>query len=90
MTLKLSQTNFLLCKSQVVPLIQSLGVQNHLEAEGDGEPPKVIKSEDKEIPNPTYSTSLNNDSLLTTWLLGTSTEDILLDLDDTTTAFRVW
>ena len=70
----------------MVPLIRSLGVQNHLEDEG--EPPKVIKSDDKEIHNPAYSTW--HDDLLTTWLLGTITEDVLLDLDDTTTGFRVW
>ena len=87
-TLKLSQTNFLLWKSQVLPLIRTLGVQHHLE-EGD-EPAEMITKEDKETQNPAYTIWLNNDGLLTTWLLGTIEEEILLDLDENCYAHQVW
>ncbi|KAK1379294.1 hypothetical protein POM88_026038 [Heracleum sosnowskyi] len=90
-TLNLSQTNFLSWKSQVIPLIRSLGFQSHIE-EGI-EPPENIISEGKDSKkeiNPAYNTWLNNYGLLTTWLLGTIAEDVLFDLDDTTTAFCVW
>ena len=88
MTLKLSQTNFLLWKSQVLPLIRTLGVQHHLE-EGD-EPAEMIIKEDKETQNPAYTIWLNNDRLLTTWLLGTIEDEVLLDLDETCYAHQVW
>lgn len=46
--------------------------------------------EAKEQINPAYSTWVNNDGLLTTWLLGTITEEVLLDLEDTSSARNIW
>ena len=84
-TLKLNQTNFLLWKSQVLPLVR-LGIQHHFEK--GREPYLKITIDDKEANNPAYTTWLNNDGLLTTWLLGTIAEEFLLNLDDTSTAYR--
>ena len=48
-----------------------------------------ITSDGKEINNPAYKTQLNNDGLLTIWLLGTIIEEVLVDLDETTTTYQV-
>lgn len=87
-TLKLSKTNLLLWKSQIVPLVKSLGIYHHLE---DGSIPSPTRNSDQtEVVNPDYSIWFNNDGLLTTWLLGTITEEVLLDLEDTSSAYNVW
>ena len=49
-----------------------------------------ITADDKETINPAYTTWLNNDGLLTLWLLGTIAEEIFIDLDDTHTTYQVW
>ena len=50
----------------------------------------MITKEDKETQNPAYTIQLNNDGLLTTWLLGTIEEEVLLDLDENCYAHQVW
>lgn len=87
-TLKLSKSNLLLWKSQIVPLVKSLGVFNHLA--GVDIPLQTIKVDEKLEINPAYTVWTNNDGLLTTWLIGTISEEVLLDLEDASSAHNIW
>ena len=68
-------TNYLLWRSQILPLIKSLGLENHLT--DVGAPPEEIENENgmREV-NPSYAIQVNNDGLLMSWLMGLITKDI--------------
>ena len=63
-SIKLSTTNFLLWRLQIIPLIRSLGIHYHIAA--NERPAKEImnKKRDK-ISNPNYQIWVTNDGLLT-------------------------
>ena len=74
--IKLNPSNFLLWKSQVFPLVRSLGLMHHLV--GVGKPEAEMEDDDgKRVPNPKYETCVNNDGLLNSWLLGIMSEQVL-------------
>ncbi|XP_020099653.1 uncharacterized protein LOC109718063 [Ananas comosus] len=74
LSVKLSSSNFLLWKSQIYPLIRSAHLLHHIEEDA---PTKMILKGDKEEENPEYTIWINNDGLLTSWLLGTMAEEVL-------------
>lgn len=54
-------------------------------------PTKNITDQDgKKTPNPPYGTWLINDGLLTSWLLGVITEEILAMVEGTNLTHQVW
>ncbi|GKV27057.1 hypothetical protein SLEP1_g36265 [Rubroshorea leprosula] len=73
-SVKLSSANFLLWKSQIFPLIRSAQLIHHFEEEA---PAMRITKDGEEVPNPDHDVWLNNDGLLTSWLLGTMKEEAL-------------
>ena len=79
-SIKLNTTNFLLWRNQINPLVRSLGVLHHL---SNGEKPvEGLKGDDEgKCRNPDYQRWINNDGLLTSWLLGTMKEDVLSLID---------
>ena len=87
-SIKPNTTNFLLWRSQIIPLLRSLGVLHHLSNEE--KPAEELKGggEGKCL-NPNYQRWINNDGLLTSWLLGTIKEDVL-GLIDGETAYEIW
>ncbi|GKV50770.1 hypothetical protein SLEP1_g57465 [Rubroshorea leprosula] len=86
-SVKLSSSNFLLWKSQIFPLIRSAQLLQHLEEEA---PATTITKDGKEESNPDYDIWLNNDGLLTSWLLGTMNEEALSLVVSCDTAFQIW
>lgn len=88
-SLKVSSSNYLLWKSQVLPLVRSLGIENHLT---ENKPPeKEIKDKDGEATlNPSYVTWINNDGLLTSWLLGIISEEVLSMIEGMESVHQVW
>ncbi|GKV27238.1 hypothetical protein SLEP1_g36431 [Rubroshorea leprosula] len=86
-SVKLSSTNFLLWKSQIFPLIRSAQLIHHLEEEA---PVATISKGGKEELNPDYAIWLNNDGLLTSWLLGTMNEEALSLVVGCDSAFQIW
>ncbi|GKV21611.1 hypothetical protein SLEP1_g31573 [Rubroshorea leprosula] len=86
-SVKLSNTNSLLWKSQVFPVIRSAQLMNHLEEEA---PVMNITRNGKEETNPDYEVWLNNDRLLTNWLLGTMNEEALSLVVRCDTTSQIW
>ncbi|KAL5738660.1 hypothetical protein ACOSP7_031421 [Xanthoceras sorbifolium] len=88
-SIKLSITNFLMWRSQIILLVQSLGVYHHLTV--NEKPTAEIENEGKKVKNDHLQIWKTNDGLLTSWLLGTMKEDVLsLVMGETGTAFIVW
>ncbi|GLT52666.1 hypothetical protein SLA2020_259920 [Shorea laevis] len=87
-SVKLSSSNFLLWKSQIYPLIRSAQIMHHLEEEVA--PTMTVIKDEKEELNPEYEVWLNNDGLLTSWLLGTMNEEALSLVVGCDSAFQIW
>lgn len=88
-SIKLNTTNYLLWRSQVVPLVRSLGIEHHLLNDN---PPnsKIVDKEGTNTINPQYLTWLTNDGLLTSWLLGIISEKVLAMIEGLETTRQVW
>ncbi|GKV50876.1 hypothetical protein SLEP1_g57556 [Rubroshorea leprosula] len=71
----------------VFPLIQSSQLMHHLE---EGALAMTIIKDGKEVLNPDYELLVNNDGLLTSWLLGTMNEEALSLVVGCHTALKCW
>ncbi|KAL6350339.1 hypothetical protein AAG906_004288 [Vitis piasezkii] len=71
-SIKLNISNYLLWRSQVLPLVRSLGLLHHIT--NAGKPLELI----------------NNDGLLTSWLLGVITEEVLSLIVGIEFAYNTW
>ena len=88
-SIKLNMSNLLLWRSQVLPLVRSLGLIHHL-SENRHASEETMGTETKETHDQSIETWSHNDGLLTSWLLGLMTEEVMLLLDGTETAYDVW
>ncbi|KAF3641000.1 hypothetical protein FXO37_23218 [Capsicum annuum] len=87
-SLKLDSFNYLLRRSQIEPLIQSLDMAHHLIE--DSEPTKeIIKDGGKDDPNPNYIHWAKNDGLLKAWLLRNIETEVLISLENITSAYKI-
>ncbi|KAH9747507.1 hypothetical protein KPL70_004741 [Citrus sinensis] len=79
-----------LCISSILVIIFScLGLMHHLT--GVGKPEAEMEDDDgKSVPNPKYETWVNNDGLLTSWLLGIMSEEVLGMIVGAESAHQVW
>ena len=87
-SIKLTSNNYLLWKSQVLPLIKSLEMEHHIAK--DKTPTKMVTQDGKEIINLEFIRWMNNDGLLMTWLRGMMVEDVLSLIVEGQTACEVW
>ncbi|KAL9432747.1 hypothetical protein AB3S75_027714 [Citrus x aurantiifolia] len=88
-SIQLSPSNFLLWRSQVLPLARSLGVLHHL-TEKEKSTAEVVDESGDKVPNPKLDAWINNDSLLTSRLLGNMTEEVLGMVVGAESAYEVW
>ncbi|RVW77775.1 Retrovirus-related Pol polyprotein from transposon RE2 [Vitis vinifera] len=88
-SIKLNMSNLLLWRSQVLPLVRSLGLIHHL-SENRHASEETMGTETKETHDQSIETWSHNDGLLTSWLLGLMTEEVMLLLDGIETAYDVW
>lgn len=73
--IRLTSDNYLLWSSQILPLVNSLRLEQHIT---DVEtPPTVLKEEQTEKINPEFLVWKSNDCLLMTCLKGMMTEDVI-------------
>ncbi|KAK6145398.1 hypothetical protein DH2020_022218 [Rehmannia glutinosa] len=88
-SIKLSTTNFLVWKSQILPLIQSLGIEHHitnLQKPAD----EITDSDGKKTKNPKLDIWINNDGLLMSWLLSNMKEEVLNMIFGGDTTYSIW
>ncbi|XP_074575272.1 uncharacterized protein LOC141831767 [Curcuma longa] len=88
-SVKLSTTNYLMWRSQILSLARSLGVFHHLEKDG-WKPPAEIEKDGKKISNTTYASWSINDGLITSWLLSTMREDMQGSIEEIGSACSLW
>lgn len=86
-SVKLSNSNFLIQKLQIHPLIRSAQLLHHIE--GDM-PSKVVQRENKDAENPDYAIWINNYYFLTSWLLGTMSEEVHSLVIGCNTTRQIW
>ena len=73
----------------MLPLARSLGVLHHL-TEKEKPTAEVVDESGDKVPNPKLDAWINNDSLLTSWLLGNMTEEVLGMVIGEESAYEVW
>ena len=65
-SVKLTSQNYLVLKSQILPLLQNLDLEHYIN--DDRTPSNQVIIDGKEVNNPEFSNWKNNDGLLMTWL----------------------
>ena len=88
-SIKLNMSNLLFWRSQVLPLVRSLGLVHHL-SENRHASDETMGTETKETHDQSIETWSHNDGLLSSWLLGLMTAEVMLLLDGIETAYDVW
>lgn len=86
--MKLDSFNYLLWRSQMEPLIQSLDMAHHL-IEGHEPTKEITKDDGKIVPNPIYILWTKNDGLLKAWLLRKIETEVLISLEDISSAHKL-
>ncbi|KAH9666463.1 hypothetical protein KPL70_020649 [Citrus sinensis] len=88
-SIKLDNTNFLLWRSQVLPLVRSLGILHHIT---DAERPakEILLSDGEKAGNEDFTMWTNNDGLLTSWLLSLMTEEVMSGIVGVENAQQIW
>ncbi|KAH9648572.1 retrovirus-related pol polyprotein from transposon RE1 [Citrus sinensis] len=88
-SIKLDNTNFLLWRSQVLPLVRSLGILHHIT---DAERPakEILLSDGEKAGNEDFTMWINNDGLLTSWLLSLMTEEVMSGIVGVENAQQIW
>ncbi|KAF8401648.1 hypothetical protein HHK36_012594 [Tetracentron sinense] len=95
-SLRLTQTNYLLWRTQVTALIESQDMQGFLNGETLAPEPRIFTPDStdadgkKEIPNPNFIAWKLSDRLLRGWITGTLSEDVLGLVVGLDTAANVW
>lgn len=87
--MKLNSSNYLIWKAQILPLIQSLGVEGHLK----NAPPVevVLNDKDEAVPNnPAFTSWKDRDLLLRRWMTGTLSEEALYYVVGCNKARDIW
>lgn len=87
-SVKLSTTNYLMWRSQILSLARSLGVLHNLEKDGWKLAARIEK-DGKTFPNTAYATWTINDGLITSWLLSTIKEDMQGSIEEIGSAYTL-
>ena len=88
-SIKLSTSNFLLWKSQMLPLIRSLGLEHHITSTSKPDD-EITDSSGTKTKNPNAEQWILNDGLLTSWLLANMKEETLSMILGGDTAHYIW
>lgn len=92
-TVKLNDDNFLLWRLQVLTALQGHGLEKFIDPDAEI-PAEVIRSAEESsstlIMNPEFTNWKRQDKLITSWLLGSMSEEILSQMLECETAKEVW
>ena len=87
-TIKLSSSNYLLWKSQLLPLLKSQELLGHVD--GTLAPPPRFAPADSQMPNIKYLAWKNIDQRLLSLLLSSLTEEAMAEVVGLSTSREVW
>ncbi|KAG8479816.1 hypothetical protein CXB51_029314 [Gossypium anomalum] len=89
-TIKLTETNFLLWKHQLLFILEGYGLEGFVLGTVPT-PPSFISGDDAQlVENPTFLVHKKQDKFLASWLLSTVTDDILVHLTTVKTSLDIW
>ncbi|XP_022159146.1 uncharacterized protein LOC111025572 [Momordica charantia] len=92
-TIKLNDENFLLWRLQITTALQGHGLGKFIDPEAKI-PSEFVQSADESSsvpsPNPEFINWKRQDKLITSWLLGSMSEEILSQMLECETAQEVW
>ena len=88
-TIKLSSTNYLLWRNQILPLLNSQNLLGYIDGSLH-EPPESILSESISIPNPKHTIWKSEDQHLLILLLSSLTEEAMAEVLGLSTSHAVW
>jgi hypothetical protein len=92
-TIRLTKTNFLLWRAQLLPYLQSSKLIGNLDGTQVA-PEKTVAASPvagaEQIPNPTYENWYDQDQQLLSGLLSSMTEDVLRDVVTAKSSKEVW
>ncbi|KAJ8770498.1 hypothetical protein K2173_017989 [Erythroxylum novogranatense] len=84
-TIKLTSTNYLLWRTQMIPLLCGQQLIHHIDGTNTP-PPKEINNS----PNPEYTTWYIKDQIVLSWILSSLSESVLSQVVGATTAYTAW
>ncbi|KAJ8769528.1 hypothetical protein K2173_005131 [Erythroxylum novogranatense] len=84
LTVKLTLSNYLLWKTQMMPLLYSQQLVHHID--GTKSPPTEVDN----APNPAYQRWFVKDQMVLGWIFGSLSESVLSQVVGTTTAHGAW
>ncbi|KAH0776743.1 hypothetical protein KY290_008154 [Solanum tuberosum] len=85
---KLTSSNFLLWKTQFMPMIYACGLNHHID--GTTQTPTQFLDDTNTNPNPEYTIWLRQDQLVLSWIVASVSESILPQLVGAATARVAW
>lgn len=94
-SIKLDENNFLIWRQQVLAAIRGYGLEGFITGTSEI-PPEFISEQGKEkdtivkVPNPEYTIWLRQDSILSSWILSSLTENILTLMVGLETSSEIW
>ena len=88
-SLKLDNSNYLLWRSQMESLIQSINMGHHL-VESKEPSREVIKENGKTEINEAHLTWAKNDGLLKVWMLSNISPEVIVSLENISSASKIW
>ncbi|KAH0637514.1 hypothetical protein KY289_037429 [Solanum tuberosum] len=83
---KLTSSNFLLWKTQFLPMVRGCGLDYHIEG-NEVIPERLL---DNNEPNPAYNSWVREDQLVLSWIVASVSEGILPQLVGAETARKAW
>ncbi|KAM0054710.1 putative RNA-directed DNA polymerase [Helianthus debilis subsp. tardiflorus] len=88
-TLKLSSTNYLYWRNQILPLLAHPKLVGHVDG-SDSPPPATVTVDSKEVPNPDYASWVDKDQRAILILNSSLTEEAVAEILGLTSARQIW
>ncbi|KAG8490330.1 hypothetical protein CXB51_015871 [Gossypium anomalum] len=89
-TIKLTETNFLLWKHQLLFILEGYGLEGFVLGTVPTPPPFISGDDAQLVENPAFLVHKKQDKFLASWLLSTVTDDILVHLTTAKTSLDIW
>lgn len=89
-SIKLDSTNYLLWKSQFLPVLISNDLLGYVDSTFPCPPQYTCDAEGRYTPNPAYHAWIRTDQSVRSWLNATLTQEMLLDVHHLSSSHDVW
>lgn len=89
-TIKLTSTNYLLWKNQMVSILDCQDMLYFVDGYKTPPPPQILDNSNKEVPNPVYTSWHSNDQRLQTLLLSSLIEESMAQFLGCTYSHVIW